>query len=98
MERDATTRENEPDPTGAPASPDRRALLRGGAALAAGGGLVGGASPAAARDGQRTDLYMPEEHWRDRMRAPDDGKRYGWVVDTRRGFGCHACEVGTSSS
>lgn len=36
---------------------------------------------------------LPEEFWRDRMQAPDDGKRYGWVVDTRRCFGCHACEV-----
>ena len=36
---------------------------------------------------------MPEELWRDRMTAPDDGKKYGWVGDTRRCFGCHACEV-----
>ncbi len=35
----------------------------------------------------------PEEHWRERMKAPDDGKRYGWLVDTRRCFGCHGCEV-----
>ncbi len=27
------------------------------------------------------------------MQAPDDGKRYGWFIDTRRCFGCHACEV-----
>ena len=27
------------------------------------------------------------------MQAPDDGKKYGWFVDSRRCFGCHACEV-----
>lgn len=27
------------------------------------------------------------------MKAPDDGKKLGWFVDTRRCFGCHACEV-----
>jgi tetrathionate reductase subunit B len=27
------------------------------------------------------------------MTPPDDGKKYGWVVDTRRCFGCHGCEV-----
>ena len=36
---------------------------------------------------------QPEEFWRDRMKAPDDGKKFGWFVDTRRCFGCHACEV-----
>lgn len=36
---------------------------------------------------------QPEENWRERMVAPDDGKRYGWFVDTRRCFGCHGCEV-----
>ncbi len=39
------------------------------------------------------DLFQPEAFWRDRMEAPDDGKKYGWFVDTRRCFGCHACEV-----
>ena len=41
----------------------------------------------------RSDLFQAEEHWRDRMTAPADGKRYGWIVDTRRCFGCHGCEV-----
>jgi hypothetical protein len=27
------------------------------------------------------------------MKAPDDGKKYGWFVDTRRCFGCHGREV-----
>ena len=37
--------------------------------------------------------YQPEERWKDRMTPPDDGKKYGWFVDTRRCFGCHGCEV-----
>ena len=75
--------------TAAPAGVDRRTLLAGGAAA-----LVGGA--AAAQDPQekaRSELFLAEEHWRDRMQAPADGKRFGWVVDVRRCFGCHGCEV-----
>jgi tetrathionate reductase subunit B len=37
--------------------------------------------------------FQPEEHWKDRIQAPEDGKKYGWYIDTRRCFGCHACEV-----
>jgi tetrathionate reductase subunit B len=40
-----------------------------------------------------SDKFLPEEFWRNRMEAPDDGKKHGWFVDTRRCFGCHACEV-----
>ena len=36
---------------------------------------------------------QPEEFWRSRMQAPDDGMAHGWFIDTRRCFGCHACEV-----
>lgn len=72
---------------------DRRRFLKSGLAAAGGVAAAGGASAAPTQDGVREDLFMPEEHWRDRMTAPDDGKRYGWVVDTRRCFGCHACEV-----
>jgi len=39
------------------------------------------------------DKFQPEEYWRERMQEPDDGKKYGWFVDTRRCFGCHGCEV-----
>ncbi len=69
---------------------DRRTFLAGGAAL--GAGAVAAQSVSAA-DGQGGDPFLAEEFWRDRMKAPDDGKRYGWVVDTRRCFGCHGCEV-----
>jgi Fe-S-cluster-containing dehydrogenase component len=40
---------------------------------------------------------FPEEFWKDRMTPPDDGKRLGWFVDTRRCIGCHACEVSCKS-
>ncbi|MCP4194076.1 MAG: 4Fe-4S dicluster domain-containing protein [Planctomycetaceae bacterium] len=43
------------------------------------------------------EKFQPEEFWRDRMKAPDDGKRHGWFIDTRRCFGCHACEVSCKS-
>jgi tetrathionate reductase subunit B len=68
------------------ARPDRRALLAGGAALATG-------ASSNAKDGAKSALFLAEEHWRERMRAPEDGKRYGWVIDVRRCFGCHGCEV-----
>ena len=67
---------------------NRRTLLAGGL------GAVAGASATAATGAQSPeDLFLPEEHWRDRMTAPDDGKKFGWVVDARRCFGCHGCEV-----
>ena len=50
-----------------------------------------GSQPSDAND--VSDLFQPEEYWADRMKAPDDGKKYGWFVDTRRCFGCHGCEV-----
>jgi tetrathionate reductase subunit B len=68
---------------------DRRGFLTGAAGAVAAGG-------AAAQDPGsklREDLFLDEEHWRERMQAPDDGKRFGWVVDVRRCFGCHGCEV-----
>ena len=46
---------------------------------------------------ETNDKFQPEAAWRDRMRAPDDGKKFGWFVDTRRCFGCHACEVSCKS-
>ena len=41
--------------------------------------------------------FQPESFWKERMTPPDDGKKYGWFVDTRRCFGCHACEVSCKS-
>ncbi|QDT08494.1 4Fe-4S dicluster domain-containing protein [Planctomycetes bacterium K23_9] len=43
------------------------------------------------------DNFQPEEFWRDRMTPPDDGKKLGWFVDSRRCIGCHACEVSCKS-
>jgi Fe-S-cluster-containing dehydrogenase component len=57
--------------------------------------LPAAASVEAQADETKTpgDKFLPEEFWRDRMEAPEDGKKFGWFVDTRRCFGCHACEV-----
>ena len=41
--------------------------------------------------------FQPEPFWRERMQEPEDGKKYGWFVDTRRCFGCHGCEVSCKS-
>ena len=38
-------------------------------------------------------LFQPESRWKDRITPPDDGKKLGWFIDTRRCFGCHGCEV-----
>lgn len=74
-------------------TPSRRDLLAGGLGAAGAGALGAGAANAKDRAASPEDLYLPESAWRDRMTAPDDGKKYGWVVDTRRCFGCHGCEV-----
>ncbi len=66
----------------------RDLLAKGLGALGASGTLASGTT---AQD--PGSLFLPEEHWRERMVPPEDGKRYGWIVDTRRCFGCHACEV-----
>ncbi|MCB9915017.1 MAG: 4Fe-4S dicluster domain-containing protein [Planctomycetes bacterium] len=83
------TQNDEPLQSGAtrPSGGTRREFL--GASVGAAG--LGALSPAAREDAP--SKYLPEEQWRARMTAPDDGKRYGWVVDTRRCFGCHGCEV-----
>ena len=67
---------------------DRREFL-GQAMAATFGAAASAASEATAAESTEPD----EESWRARMTPPDDGKRYGWLVDTRRCFGCHACEV-----
>lgn len=43
------------------------------------------------------DTFQPESFWKERLTPPDDGQRLGWFVDTRRCFGCHACEVSCKS-
>ncbi len=82
---DLTDPNNHPEPD----SSTRRDVLKQ-AALAA--GLAVSGVPAAAQEVAQAPA-LPEAHWRDRMQASDDGKRYGWLVDVRRCFGCHACEV-----
>ena len=75
----------------------RRKFLRDAAAITAAGAAASfaeaGVPPAETPSDAPSDKFQPEEYWRDRMDPPDDGKKYGWFVDTRRCFGCHACEV-----
>ena len=73
-------------------SEDRRRFLKEGAAAAAAAGLAASSAARPQQEGPHAKV-LPEEYWKDRMTPPDDGKRYGWVVDTRRCFGCHGCEV-----
>lgn len=47
----------------------------------------------AANAASANEKFQPEEQWKDRITPPDDGKKFGWFIDTRRCFGCHACEV-----
>ncbi|MEM7168000.1 MAG: 4Fe-4S dicluster domain-containing protein [Planctomycetota bacterium] len=83
IESESTASEGEP--TTEPKELDRRSFVKA-AAL--------GAAAAATTPGAAADVeFQPEEVWRDRMTPPDDGKKYGWLVDTRRCFGCHGCEV-----
>lgn len=75
---------------------NRRHVLAGGVGAIAGvkGLAPGSPKPSEAAPSEDTeDLFLPEEVWRERMKAPEDGIRFGWVVDTRRCFGCHGCEV-----
>lgn len=75
---------------------NRRDLLKK-AAAATGLAAAAGASDASAAVDVPSDKFQPEEFWRERMKAPDDGKKLGWFIDTRRCFGCHACEVSCKS-
>ena len=72
---------------------DRRDFVRKTLAAGAAGSLVGNVSAQTSAKKTPSVQFQPEEVWRDRMKAPDDGKKYGWLVDTRRCFGCHGCEV-----
>ena len=69
--------------------PARREFLGQAAAAAA----VTASASAAHASAEPDSTLQPEAAWKERMTAPDDGKRFGWLVDTRRCFGCHACEV-----
>ena len=75
--------------------PSRREFL--GQATAAAGITAGAASAHEADSVDAETKYQPESFWKDRITAPDDGKMLGWLVDTRRCFGCHDCEVSCKS-
>ena len=71
----------------------RREFFAGAAASMAAAGALTPDSTSDANDVDVSHLFQPEDYWSDRMAAPDDGKKYGWFIDTRRCIGCHGCEV-----
>lgn len=81
--------ENHPE-SDPPNPRDRRDFLKKASAALA---ILPAAAPPATADDLAADNYQPESFWKDRMTPPDDGKKLGWFIDTRRCFGCHACEV-----
>ena len=72
---------------------NRREFIQQSAGLAAIGAATNLTGDSKQESAQENELFQPEEFWKDRMKQPDDGKDFGWFVDTRRCFGCHACEV-----
>jgi tetrathionate reductase subunit B len=75
--------------------PSRREFL--GKATTAAGITAGAASANETDSVDPESKYQPESFWKERMTPPQDGKQLGWLVDTRRCFGCHACEVSCKS-
>ena len=63
-------------PTAADQSPDRRKFLGAAATAVAVGGAGLASQPTKAKGQTATqtssDLFQPEEYWKDRMQAPDD--------------------------
>jgi Fe-S-cluster-containing dehydrogenase component len=72
---------------------NRRQFLQQSAALTILSQVPGTVNAESPSESDQNPLFQPEEFWRDRIEPPDDGKRLGWFIDTRRCFGCHACEV-----
>lgn len=72
---------------------DRRRFLRKASTALAIVPAAAGSESTASTASDVESIFQPEEYWKDRISAPDDGKRLGWFVDTRRCFGCHGCEV-----
>ena len=76
---------------------DRREFLKKTAAVTALPIVGSGTLSHAAQVNGTEDKFQPEEYWQDRMKDPDDSKKLGWFIDTRRCFGCHGCEVSCKS-
>ena len=71
---------------------NRREFLRAAAASVSAAGVATGTEQLTPSD-DSSSKFQPKERWEDRMKSPDDGRAYGWFIDTRRCFGCHGCEV-----
>lgn len=80
--------------------PSRRQFIAGAAAGAAFGLGTAVSANAAEQENLQQEIespFQPESYWKDRMKDPEDGKKFGWLIDTRRCFGCHGCEVSCKS-
>ena len=73
--------------------PKRRDFLKQVTGAAAAGAIANKVTADEKESKQEDDIFQPEEFWKERITPPDDGKKNGWFIDTRRCFGCHACEV-----
>ena len=74
-------------------SKNRREFLGAAAIGASAAGMARAGQSGGESDSDVASKFQPKERWEERMKAPDDGKKYGWFIDTRRCFGCHGCEV-----
>lgn len=83
------------NPPQSPGSSRRDFLKKSSSSLVVLGAVAGSAmaSDTSKQNDEDNPLFQPEERWKDRMEPPDDGKKFGWFIDTRRCFGCHGCEV-----
>ena len=52
-----------------------------------------GALTSSTPDVTSAHVEKQDDDLQSRMTPPDDGKKFGWFIDTRRCFGCHGCEV-----
>ncbi|MDB4533952.1 4Fe-4S dicluster domain-containing protein [Vicingaceae bacterium] len=77
--------------------PSRREFIGKASVGVAAAAVTVGTVEALAADDDVTKKFQPQEYWQERIKPLDDGKRYGWFIDTRRCFGCHGCEVSCKS-
>ncbi len=75
----------------------RREFLETAATSLAAGAVTHSSGHELTQEPSAEKEWLPQEGWQERMKPPDDGKRFGWFIDTRRCIGCHGCEVSCKS-
>ena len=97
---DANGQEHLPEQGDSSPQQDRREFLANAASIGLAGSLAGSVPVGDTDPSQEQDdnpLFQPAEFWQERMEQPESSTNLGWFVDTRRCFGCHACEVSCKS-